>query len=117
MDIQLMLKGLISGILAAYLIIYGLRPAVPYPELILEVFENPWMFLMLLIINYYVFLWDMHAGAMLLLCIIALVLDYILFTVKGYKKSMVLNENYKNYDIDDIDDEDDVYYQLRKHTR
>jgi hypothetical protein len=54
---------------------------------------------------------------MLLLCIIALVLDYILFTVKGYKKSMVLNENYKNYDIDDIDDEDDVYYQLRKHTR
>jgi hypothetical protein len=31
-----------------------------------------------------------------------------------YKKVMVLNENYKNYDIDD---EDDVYKQLIKHTR
>ena len=113
MDIQLILKGLVSGILAAYLIIYGLRPAVPYPELILEVFENLWMFLILLVINYYTFLWDIHAGSMLLLCIIALVLDYVLFTAKGYKKIIVLTETYKNYN--DPDD-DDVYQQLKKYT-
>ena len=83
---ETVLKGLVGGMLSAYCIIYALRPAAPYPEIILEIFENPFMFLILLIINYYVFVWDNHSGAVLLLCIIALVFDYIVFTVKGFKR-------------------------------
>ncbi len=88
MEVELfdyILKGLISGILAGYLILYGLRPAVPYPEIILEVFDNKWMFLILLILNYYAFLWDYNVGAILLLCVITLVFDYIIFIEKGFK--------------------------------
>ena len=55
---EYILKGVIAGILAGYLIIYGLRPAVPYPEIILEIFDNKWMFLILVILNYYAFIWD-----------------------------------------------------------
>jgi hypothetical protein len=79
-DFQLVLKGLVSGILSAYLIVYALRPAVLYPDLILEIFENLWMFIILLIINYYVFVWDYTSGVMLALCVLALIFDYIVFT-------------------------------------
>lgn len=83
--IEYILKGLVSGILAAYLLIYGLRPAVLYPEVILETFENKWLFLVLILINYYLFMWDYRAGAILLLCILALILDYILFANPEHK--------------------------------
>ena len=78
--VDTILKGIVSGILSSYLIIYGLRPAVMYPDIILETFENKWLFIILLIFNYYVFLWDTNSGAILMLCILSLVMDYILFT-------------------------------------
>lgn len=83
--LQDVLKGLISGILAGYLIIYGLRPSMPYPEIILDFFENKWIFLILLIVNYYVFVWDYKCGVMLLMCIIALVFDYVIFAENDHK--------------------------------
>jgi hypothetical protein len=95
------LKGLLAGLLSAYLIIYALRPAVPYPELVLEIFENKWMFLILLIINYYIFIWDYHSGAILLLCTIALAFDYIVFTEKGFKK-VVKVESFSNKMLQDM---------------
>jgi hypothetical protein len=117
MDIQLILRGLVNGVLAAYLIIYALRPAVPYPDLILEVFENLWMFLLLLILNYYMYLWDAKGGVMMLLCIIALVFDYVLFTQKGYKKVMLLTEKFQNmYDIDNDDVNADILHAIKKYT-
>jgi hypothetical protein len=98
-NLEVILKGIIAGILSAYLIIYGLRPAVPYPEVILELFENLWIFLILLLVNYYVFLWDYTIGILLLLCIIALIFDYVVFTNKGFKKELVyVKENMQNWD-------------------
>lgn len=73
-------KGIMSGVLTAYLIIYGFRPSVPYPDAILEFFENKWVFLILLILNYYVFMWDYRNGVLMLLCILALIFDYVIFT-------------------------------------
>ena len=93
--IENVLKGLVAGILSMYCVIYALRPAAPYPEIILEIFENPFMFLILLIINYYVFVWDHHSGAILLLCIIALVFDYVVFTHKGFNRD-TKTENFTN---------------------
>lgn len=93
--VENILKGLTAGILSAFLVIYALRPAVPYPEIILEIFENVWMFLILLIINYYIFIWDYHSGAILMLCVIALLFDYIVFTQKGFKK-VVKVERFRN---------------------
>lgn len=93
---EYILKGLVAGVLSGYLLIYGMRPAVPYPEIILEFFEHKWLFIILLVINYYVFIWDYNCGALLLLCIIALIFDYIVFTDKGLKKVSTIV--YKNND-------------------
>ena len=82
--IQLFLKYLIMGILSGYLLVYGLRPSVPYPEFILEPFEHNWLFIIVLILNYYVFLWDTKIGYLVLLSVIALICDYILFAKKHH---------------------------------
>lgn len=88
--IETIFKGTITGILCAYLILVGLRPAVPYPEFILELFENLWIFMILLIVNYYVFIWDYTIGTILLLSILALIFDYVVFTNKGFAKRVKL---------------------------
>ena len=80
MSINLFIKYIIIGILSAYLLIYGLRPAVPYPESILEFYENFWLLLILVIFNFYVYLWDRTIGLLLCLSIIALIFDMIQFT-------------------------------------
>ena len=85
--INLFVKYLVIGLLTGYLLIYGLRPSHPYPEFILEPFEHNWMFLIILIINYYAFIWDFKVGYLMLLAIIALIFDYLIFTQK-YKNKL-----------------------------
>jgi hypothetical protein len=79
MNIDLFVRYLIIGILSAYLLIYGLRPSVPYPESILEFYENFWLLLILVIFNFYVYLWDRTIGLLLCLSIVALIFDMIQF--------------------------------------
>jgi hypothetical protein len=74
------IRFLIIGILSAYLLIYGLRPSVPYPEQILELCEHYWVLLIIIIINYYLLLWDLRIAALTALSVIALIFDLILFT-------------------------------------
>jgi len=79
MDINLFIRYLIMGILSAYLLIYGLRPSVPYPEAVLEFYENFWLLLLLVIFNFYIYQWDTKIGLLLCLSIVALVFDMIQF--------------------------------------
>jgi hypothetical protein len=58
-------KGIITGFLIAYLIILGLRPAALYPDNILDVIDNPWIFVILIIVNFYVIQWDFTIGLLL----------------------------------------------------
>jgi hypothetical protein len=78
MNIILFLRYIIIGFLSAYLLIYGLRPSVPYPEYILEFYENFWLLLILLILNFYLYLWDKKIGILLCLSIVALIFDMIM---------------------------------------
>ena len=78
MNIILFLRYLIIGILSAYLLIYGLRPSVPYPEAVIEFYENFWLLFLLIIINFYLYLWDKKIGLLLCLSIIALIFDMIM---------------------------------------
>ena len=78
--IDIFIKFLIIGILSAYLLIYGLRPSVPYPEQILELCEHYWILIIIIIINYYILLWDLRIAVLIALGIIALIFDMILFT-------------------------------------
>jgi hypothetical protein len=78
--IDVFIRYLIIGIISAYLLIYGLRPSVPYPEELLELYEHYWILLIIMIINIYVLIWDLRIGILMALSIIALIFDMIIFT-------------------------------------
>lgn len=94
--ISKVLKGLITGILCAYIIIFALRPSVPNPDYILEIIENKYVIIPLLIINYYLFEWDQLIGIIFMICIISLIFDYFIFINKGLKKIRNKQGNYEN---------------------
>jgi hypothetical protein len=79
-------KGILTGVFASYLIILGMRPAAIYPDNILDIIDNPWIFLILFIINYYVLYWDLTIGLLMFLTLIALILDIIIFTDGDFVK-------------------------------
>jgi len=83
------LKGIVTGFFIAYLIVMGLRPAVMYPDNILDIIDNPWIFLVLLVLNYYAFLWNDTIGLLMFLTLIALILDIVIFTEGGIIKENI----------------------------
>jgi len=85
-NIEDVLKGILSGVFVSYLIILGMRPAAIYPDNILDIIDNPWIFLLLFILNYYVLIWDTTIGMLLFLTLIALILDIIIFTDGDFLK-------------------------------
>jgi hypothetical protein len=82
-------KGILTGFFASYLIILGMRPAAIYPDNILDIIDNPWIFLILFIINYYILIWDFTIGLLLFLTLIALILDIIIFTRGDFLKDII----------------------------
>lgn len=101
-NINILLRGLLSGFFIAYLLLLGLRPAVMYPDNILDIIDNPWVFLVLLIINYYIYLWDDTIGILMFLTLVALLLDIILFTDGGFFKENIQFEIFSNQSFEDI---------------
>jgi hypothetical protein len=89
-------KGILTGFFASYLIILGMRPAAIYPDNILDIIDNPWIFLILFIINYYILMWDFTIGLLLFLTLIALILDIIIFTHGDFLKDII---NIANTDL------------------
>ena len=87
--IEDVLKGILSGVFVSYLIILGMRPAAIYPDNILDIIDNPWIFLLLFILNYYVLMWDITIGMLLFLTLIALILDIIIFTDGDFLKDNI----------------------------
>ena len=77
--IDIIFRYIIIGILSAYLLIYGLRPAIPYPETIIGLYEHYWIIIVIIIIDYYIIMWDLRIGILIALCIIGLVFDMMTF--------------------------------------
>jgi hypothetical protein len=110
MYIEDVFKGVLTGIFATYLIILGMRPAAIYPDNILDIIDNPWIFLILFIINYYILYWDFTIGLLFFLTLIALILDIIIFTDGDFIKDNMdivntsffnsKNEEFKEKDVD-----------------
>ena len=90
------LKGIIAGILCGYTILFALRPSVPNPDCILEIIENKYILIPLILINYYLFEWDKLVGILFLICIISLIFDYFIFINKGLKKIRNKNIDYES---------------------
>ena len=101
-NIEDVFKGLLTGVFVSYLIILGMRPAAIYPDNILDIIDNPWVFLLLFILNYYVLLWDTTIGLLLFLTLIALILDIIIFTDGDFIKDNfdIINETFYGTESD-----------------
>lgn len=104
--INTLFKGIIIGVFSIYIIFYSLRPSKLNPEFVLQIIENKIMFIPLLIINYYLFIWDKTIGVLFLIFIISLIFDYLIFidnnSKNTIKKNIIINlnnymENFQNY--------------------
>ena len=104
--INTLFKGITIGIFSIYIIFYSLRPSKLNPEFVLQIIENKIMFIPLLIINYYLFIWDKTIGVLFLIFIISLIFDYLIFIDNNsknvIKKNMMINlnnymESFQNY--------------------
>ena len=80
MNLNIFIKYILIGILSGYLLIYGLRPSNPYPEFVLELYDNIWLLLLTVIITFYTYIWDKKIGILLSLAIISFIIDMIQFT-------------------------------------
>jgi hypothetical protein len=99
-NIEDIFKGILTGALASYLIILGMRPAAIYPDNILDIIDNPWIFLILFIFNYYILYWDITIGLLMFLTLIALILDIIIFTDGDFIKDNINMLNTTLYSTD-----------------
>ena len=93
--INKVIKGIITGILCGYLIIYSLRPSVPNPDFVLDIIENKFIFIPLIIINYYLYEYDNLIGILFLIFLISLIFDYYIFIKRGLKTVIYNKVNYK----------------------
>lgn len=76
MNIDDVTKGLVSGILIAVLLLYSFRPQVPYPLWMLQIYEHPWMFLVLILSALLLTTWDVRNGSLMCLVVAAFIVDY-----------------------------------------
>ena len=83
-----------------------MRPAAIYPDNILDIIDNPWIFLILFIINYYILIWDFTIGLLLFLTLIALILDIIIFTHGDFLKDIINIVNVDLYSATSMQNED-----------
>lgn len=79
MESREILEGIVIGILSALVLLYGLRPKEPYPKWMLMPYEQPWLFIPIIIVIIYTFVWSRIVGSLLLLIIVALFADMVVF--------------------------------------
>lgn len=73
------IDGMLVGVVAGLVILYGLRPKEPYPTWMLIPYEHPWVFLVLLFVIGYIMMYHRLLGGLLLLLSASLYVDLILF--------------------------------------
>jgi hypothetical protein len=70
------IRFILTFVFAAYLIMYGMRPTVPYPIWVVKSFEHPWIFVIMIIAVPFLFSWDEKIGALFFLITTTLLVDY-----------------------------------------
>ena len=63
---------------------------------ILEIIENKYVIIPLVLINYYLYEWDLLIGILFSIFLISLIFDYFIFINKGLKKIKNKNIDYEN---------------------
>lgn len=72
-------NGLVVGIVAGLVILYGLQPKQAYPSWMLVPYDHPWLFLVALFVIGYVMMFHRVLGALLFLLVASLYADLVIF--------------------------------------
>lgn len=83
-------RGLLIGILVGIVLVYSLRPKVPYPKWMTVAYDQPWIFILLFCISLYALSWDRLIGSLLLIITTALLADQALLVRDGQPKHITL---------------------------
>ena len=89
---DLLLRGVVVGVLAAYLVLYGLRPSSPYPKWMLAAYDQPWVFIVLFIVVVQVAMWDLFAGCLAMIGFLAFTADLFVFGNHGLRAEEASSE-------------------------
>lgn len=82
MSMNDVLRGVVTGVLIGFILLYSLRPKMPYPSWILITYEYPWMFVLLIGVAVWCAMWDRVVGALCFVAIIPIVADYYMLGKK-----------------------------------
>ena len=83
------LEGVTIGALAAISIIYTFQTRVPYPKWVLQAYDKPWVFLLLLVVGVILLYHSPAIGALVLLLLGAVWIDGLLFARSFDKETPV----------------------------
>lgn len=72
--------GMLVGLFSVFLVMYAFQPTRPYPSWILQFAEQPWIFFLLLAVFVYLLRWDYIVGVLGVICMLAVLLDLMVFT-------------------------------------
>ena len=100
MSIDDVTKGILSGIFIGILVMYSFQPQVPYPQWMLQPYENPWMFLVLIFLVVLLLAWDLRTGGLAFLIVATLVMDYYALGTRSIPDEV-------NVDEEDVDEDED----------
>jgi len=78
------IKGIITGFLVGFIVLYSLQPRVKNPDWLMIIHENPILLLIMLIFVYYIMKWNEIIGYLFLIVIIAIYLDIIIIIKKTH---------------------------------
>lgn len=76
MNVDDIVKGLVTGVLLGFMVLYSLRPQNPYPDWVLQTYEHPWIFIILVGSVIILSAWEGRAGAIMLIIVATLLMDY-----------------------------------------
>jgi hypothetical protein len=79
------IQGIITGILIGFLIFYSLQPLNPYPKLLLDISEKPWLLILMLIGSWFLFNYDRKISILLVIILIMVIIDIEFLGRKTYK--------------------------------
>ena len=90
------IKYIFVGLLSGYILVFALRPSIPNPDIILDILENKFIFIILFIINYYLYLYDYLIATLFSICIFSLIFDYLIFIDINKNIETTIHEKFSN---------------------
>ena len=93
------IEGLIIGVLATFVIVFGFQTRVPYPSSIVKIIEDPWIIVLAYIFAIIIGRYSPKIAVLLILLLTAFVIEVFLLTrsaVSDYN-TQITNSNINKY--------------------